>query len=91
MFCAAPIITASINGVVPSFSTSGVKKLGASVSAKKPIPVVNSVMGVMSAATPQPYLGVVSVVGVVGVVGVMVCFKCVLIVCVEYVLDGCVK
>ena len=54
MFWIAPIITANINGVVPNFAVIGAKKAGNNVNEKNAIPVVNKVIGVINAATPQP-------------------------------------
>ena len=40
MFCAAPIRTASISGVVPSLAVIGTKKLGKRVKEKKAAPTM---------------------------------------------------
>ena len=51
MFCAAPINTASIRGVVPSWAVMGAKNSGNSVNEKNAAPVVSRVTGVINAAT----------------------------------------
>ena len=53
MFCAAPMSTASMSGVVPSAAATGAQGLGARMSEKKAAPVARSTVGVIFAATPH--------------------------------------
>ena len=56
MFCAAPISTANIKGVVPTAAVNGVNTPGNKMRLKKAAPVVRRVIGGIIAAVFQPNL-----------------------------------
>lgn len=56
MFCKAPTYTAASRGVIPRVAMNGVRGWPNKMREKNPTPVRSNTVGVIMAATPQPYL-----------------------------------